>query len=71
MERTIELISLDNDEVRIGQDVVGTVILGYTAEEGVTVEMALVQNVGTHRAGRGLAVRTSHAEPLVLTGQCT
>ena len=37
MERTVEFIGFDNDIVRIGQNVVGTVVLRDTTKEGVTV----------------------------------
>ena len=69
MERTIELVGFDDHEVRIGQDVVGAVVLRDTAQEGIAVEMALVHDMSTHGAGSRLAMRTCHAESFMLTGQ--
>ena len=70
MERTIEFVSLDDYEVRIRQNVVGAVVLRDATQEGIAVEMALVHDMSTHGAGSSLAMRTSHAESLMLTCQC-
>ena len=65
MERTVELISLDNHEVGIGQDIVGTIVLRDAAQEGVAVKMTLVHDMGTHRRGGCLSVSASHTESFV------
>ena len=48
VERTVELIGLDDHEVGVGEDIVGAIVLRDTTEEGVAVEMALVHDMGTH-----------------------
>ena len=69
MERTVELVCLDDNIVRIGQDVVGAVVLRNASKEGITVQMALMHDMGTHgRRGR-FAVRSCHTQALMLTGQ--
>ena len=71
MERTVELVGFNHYEIGIRQDIVRAVVLGDTAEESVAVEMALVQDVGTHGARCSLAMCSCHTESLMVSCQCS
>ena len=69
VERAVKLVGFNDHKVGIGEDIVGAVVLGDTTQEGITVKMALVHDVGTHGGRGGLTVCTSHTESLMLTCQ--
>ena len=65
VERTVELIGLDDDVIGVGEDIVGAIVFGDASEEGITVEVALVHDMGAHGRRGGLTVGTCHAESLM------
>ena len=70
MKRTVKFIGFDDHIITLGcQDVVGAVVLGDAAEEGIAVHMALVEQVGCHAAGGGLAVGAGYTKSLVVMSQ--
>ena len=69
VERTVELISFNDDIIRVGEDIVGTIILRDTTEKCVTVQVSLVHDVSTHGRCRGLAVCTCHAQTFMFLSQ--
>ena len=70
VERTVEFIGLNHHVVALfGEDIVGAVVLGDTSEEGITVDAALVHDVGAHGGSGGLAVSACHAKSFVRAGE--
>ena len=65
MEGTVELIGLDDHVVGVREDIVGAVVLRDTAKEGITVQLALVHDMGTHCRCGGLSMGSCHTESLV------
>ena len=65
MEGAVKLVGLDHHiGTCLREEVVGAVVLADTAEEGVASHMALMEQMGGHRGGGGLAVGTGHTKGL-------
>ena len=72
MERTVELVGFDDGiGTGGGKQQVSAVVLGNSSEEGSTAYMRLVQQMGSHGAGCGLAVCTCHAQAFTAAGDDT
>ena len=63
VERTVELVRLDDNEVALGREnVVRTIVFRDAAQESVAIHCALVQQVRRDGRSRRLAVRSRHAK---------
>ena len=70
MERAVKLIGFYHHiRTFLAQDIIGSVILGDSAQESITVNMTLMQNMSRHAAGGGLAMRACHAQCLQALAQ--
>ena len=65
MKTTVKLIGLDDYKIGVGEDIIGAIILGNTSEESITVKMALMHNMGTHRRCSGLTMGTGYTKSLM------
>ena len=72
MERAVELVGLNHYLVRCRREyVVGVIVLGDAAEEGVAADSRLVHDVRTHSRGGSLSVCPGKAETLALLREHT
>ena len=62
MEGTVELIGLNDYVVGIRENIVGAVVLRDTSEEGITIQMTLVHDMGAHGRCGGLTMSSSHTQ---------
>lgn len=70
VEGAVELIGLNDDIVAgLGKDIVGTVVLRNTTQEGVAVDVALVHDVSAHGRRRRLAVCAGNTKSFVRARQ--
>ena len=68
MERTVEFVGLDGYQVAlVAKHEVAVVRLEDAAEEGVAIDVALLEQMCYHRTGSGLAVGASYTESALLT----
>ena len=70
MERTVELIGLNNHILRIRDDIIGTIVFGDTTKESITIQMTLVHDMCTHARRCCLTMSSCHTKSFHLTGQC-
>ena len=67
MERTVELIGFDGDKVTlVAEHKVAVVGLEDAAKEGVAIDVTLLEQMGYHRTGGGLAVGAGYTESALL-----
>ena len=67
VERMVELVGLDGNQVAlVAEHEVAVVRLEDATEEGVAIDMALLEQMGYHRTGGSLAVGASYTESALL-----
>ena len=70
VEGPVELVGLDYDEVAaVGQYVIGAVVFGNAAEEGIAVQMTLMHDVCAHGRCGCFSMCTGKAKPFVCAGE--
>ena len=65
VEAAIVFVGFDNDIVAVfGEEKVGSVIVADTSEEGIGIDVGLIQEVSKDGAGSGFSVSACNAEGL-------